>query len=79
MTLKVDEELKKLTILFNEKTVVLSTLQRKKVINFATSDFEDFMKPAAVARLELIDTETLLTVMVVVPAALENGKNLSND
>lgn len=74
MASKVDEELKKLTLLYNEKTLVLSGLQRKKTINISTSDFEDFMKPAAVARLELINTDTLLTIMVIVPTSLVNGK-----
>ena len=73
MTAKVDEELKKLSLLYNEKTLTLSTLQRKKTVNVSTSDFEDFMKPAAVARLELMNSETLLTVMVVVPNSLEKG------
>lgn len=77
MAAKVDEELKKLSLLYNEKTLSLSTLQRKKVVNVTTSDFEDFMKPMAVARLELLNSETLLTVMVIVPASLENGKTLS--
>jgi hypothetical protein len=70
---KVDEELKKLSTLYNEKNLALSALQRKKTINLVTSDFEDFLKPAAAARIEVVDTETLLTVMVVVPKALENG------
>ena len=62
MAAKVDEELKKLAGLYNEKNLNLSTLQRKKTVNLATSDFEDFMKPAAVAKLDLFSTETLLTV-----------------
>jgi V-ATPase subunit C len=74
MAAKVDEELKKLSVVYNEKTLAASTLQRKKTINISTSDFEDFMKPALVARLELLESESLLTVMVVVPAALEKGR-----
>ena len=74
MASKVDEELKKLSLLYNEKTLALSTLQRKKTVNVSTSDFEDFMKPTAVARLELLNSETLLTIMVVVPASLEKGE-----
>ena len=73
MAAKVDEELKKLSTLYNEKNLNLSALQRKKTINLSTSDFEDFMKPTTVAKLELINTETLLTVMVVVPNAVEKG------
>jgi V-type H+-transporting ATPase subunit C len=72
MAAKVDEELKKLSALYNEKNLYLSGLQRKKTVNLATSDFEDFLKPAQVAKLELLNTETLLTVMVVVPSAIEN-------
>lgn len=74
MAARDDEDLKKLAIKYNEKTLVLSTLQRKKTINVSTSDFEDFMKPGSVARLDLIDSETLLTVMVVVPLSLEKGE-----
>ena len=72
MAAKVDEELKKLSAMYNEKNLNLSSLQRKKTVNLTTSDFEDFLKPTAVAKLELLNTETLLTVMVVVPAAIEN-------
>jgi len=72
MTAKVDEELKKLAALYNEKNLNLSALQRKKTVNLSTSDFEDFLKPTAVAKLDLLNTETLLTVMVAVPQALEN-------
>jgi hypothetical protein len=75
MAAKVDEELKKLSTLYNEKNLALGTLQRKKTINLTTSDFEDFLKPTAVSKIELVDTESLLTVMVVVPKALENGKS----
>jgi V-ATPase subunit C len=74
MAARDDEDLKKLAIKYNEKTLALSTLQRKKTINVSTSDFEDFMKPSSVARLDLIDSETLLTVMVVVPSSLEKGE-----
>ena len=74
MAAKVDEELKKLSVVYNEKTLAASTLQRKKTINISTSDFEDFMKPALVAKLELLQSESLLTVMVVVPVSLEKGR-----
>jgi hypothetical protein len=74
MAAKVDDELKKLSLLYNEKTLALSSLQRKKIINISTSDFEDFMSTSTVAKLELIKTDTLLTVMVIVPSSLENGK-----
>lgn len=72
MAAKVDDELKKLSSLYNEKNLNLSGLQRKKTVNLNTSDFEDFLKPTQVAKLELLNTETLLTVMVVVPSAIEN-------
>lgn len=71
---KVDEELKKLAALYNEKNLNLSALQRKKTINLSTSDFEDFLKPTTVAKLDIINTDTLATVMVVVPNAIENGE-----
>jgi V-ATPase subunit C len=73
MAAKVDEEVKKFSVMYNDKTLALSSLQRKKIVNISTSDFEDFMKPSSVSRLDLIDSDTLLTVMVVVPASLEKG------
>jgi hypothetical protein len=32
------------------------------------------MSTSVVAKLELIETDTLLTVMVIIPVSLENGK-----
>lgn len=74
---KIDDELKKMTALYNEKNLALSALQRKKVINLATSDFEDFLKPEAAARLEVLNMAALLTVFVVVPKAAEKSKYYS--
>lgn len=73
MASKVDEELKSLSTMYTEKNLLLGNTKRKKVINLTTSDFEDFLKPEDVARLDMVDTENLLTVMVVVPKALEQG------
>ena len=70
---KTDEELKKLVLLYNDKNLLLSSLQRKKTINFQTSDFEDFLKPEKVARIDILKTSTLYTVFVVVPKTLEKG------
>lgn len=77
MAAKVDEEVKKFSVMYNDKSLALSSLQRKKIVNISTSDFEDFMKPSSVSRLDLIDSDTLLTVMVVVPASLEKGTRKS--
>lgn len=55
----------------------MSTLQRKKIINLFTSDFEDFMTPEYVARMDLLraDGEKILeTVMVISPKSLEQGR-----
>lgn len=70
---KIDDELKKLTVLYNEKNLALSSLLRKKTINLATSDFEDFLKPDLIAKLEILDTSSLQTVFVVVPKSLHKG------
>ena len=64
--------------MYNDKNVLLSSLQRKKTINLGTSDFEDFLKPERVAKLEILDTLNLATVFVVVPKALQAGKLLSD-
>lgn len=74
---KVDEELKKLASNFTDKNLQLSTLQRKKVINLYSSDFEDFLIPEQVARLEILRADTvekvLETVMIVFSKSLEPG------
>lgn len=71
---KIDDELKKLSVLFNEKNNSLSTLQRRKVINFATSDLEDFVKPEKYASLQIINSASLLTVFVVVSKSAQRGR-----
>ena len=81
MAAKVDEELKKLSTAYSEKTLLLSTLQRKKTINLLTSDFEDFLTPEFVARMDILKAEgekILETIMVICPKSLENGKFLSS-
>ena len=81
MAAKVDEELKKLSTAYSEKTLLLSTLHRKKTINLLTSDFEDFLTPEFVARMDILKAEgekILETIMVICPKSLENGKFLSS-
>lgn len=73
MSSKVDDELKSLTGNYTEKNLTLAAVKRKKQVNLTTSDFEDFLTPEAVAKLDLLNTENLLTVMVVVPKPLEAG------
>ena len=70
-TAKADDELKKLASSYNEKQLSYSTLQRRKIINMSLSEFEDFLTTEEVARLELIDSDTLLTVTVAVPIAID--------
>lgn len=74
---KVDEELKKLASNLTDKNLQLSTLQRKKVINLYSSDFEDFLTPEQVARLEILRADTiekvLETVMIVFSKSLDAG------
>lgn len=71
MVAKVDDELKKLSISYNEKTQALSAVQRKKTTNLITSDLEDFMTPEQVNRFEFLNTEYLLTLLAVIPSANE--------
>lgn len=73
----VDEELKKLTTVYAEKSQFLAACQRKKQVNLTTSDFEDFLTPQMVANIGAIDSEYMLTLMCVVPASSEQG-SLSN-
>ena len=70
---KVDDELKKLAIGYNEKVQTLSAVQRKKTTNLVTSDLEDFLSVETVNSNEFLDSEYLLTVLCVVPGANENG------
>lgn len=78
MAAKVDEELKNLSLSCNEKSLAYSNLLRRKTINLVTSDFEDFLTPEKVSKLDIIHANPdhfhfLETVMVVVPKALEAG------
>lgn len=68
---KVDDELKKLSVSYNEKVQTLGAVQRKKVTNLVTSDLEDFLTVEAVNNNEFLDSEYLLTVLVVVPGQTE--------
>eukprot|EP00607_Mallomonas_marina_P010101 CAMPEP_0182419166 /NCGR_PEP_ID=MMETSP1167-20130531/3566_1 /TAXON_ID=2988 /ORGANISM="Mallomonas Sp, Strain CCMP3275" /LENGTH=387 /DNA_ID=CAMNT_0024593831 /DNA_START=227 /DNA_END=1390 /DNA_ORIENTATION=- len=71
MVAKVDEELKKLSISYGEKTQALSAVQRKKTTNLITSDFEDFLTPDQINKHEFLNTEFLVTLVVIVPSAIE--------
>jgi V-ATPase subunit C len=78
MAAKDDDDLKKLSSSFQEKQVGLGTLQRKTQVNLQTSDLEDFLTPAQVSKSNLLPLSdsadsTLLTVLVVMPRALEAG------
>jgi hypothetical protein len=79
MAAKVDEELKKVSTTYQEKQLTIATLLRKKNINISTSDFEDFIEPAMHAKFNIIPNEqdgTIVTMMVIVPKALETGKRI---
>ena len=73
MSTKIDDELKSLVGNYTEKNLGLAAIKRKKQINLTTSDFEDFLSPEDVAKLDLINTEHLITITVVVPKNLEAG------
>lgn len=70
---KIDEDLKTLSASYTEKSLALANTKRKKIINLATSDLEDFLSPRDMSRIDLLDTEHLLTVFVVVPLSIEPG------
>ena len=75
LVVRIDEELKKYSSEYAEKNIQISTLQRKRVINMNTSDFEDFLKPEQVASMGDFEDGSfaLQTVVVVVPRSLERG------
>ncbi len=78
MVTKVDEDLKTLSTTYTEKSLTETNAIRKRTVNLMTSDFEDFLKPEDVAKMDPIDTENMLTVAVVVPKALEQGMKILN-
>lgn len=75
---KTEEELKMLSTSYTEKNLALAAAKRRQIINLATSDFEDFLTPEKVAKIDVQNTENLLTLMVVVPKSLETGKCYSS-
>ena len=75
MITKVDDDLKLLVNTYTEKSISLSTIKRKKNINLITSELEDFLEPKHILLIDPINTENLLTLLVIVPKALESGKN----
>lgn len=70
---KAEEELKLLSTNYSDKNLALAAAKRRQVINLTTSDFEDFLTPEMIAKLDVQNSEHLLTVMVVVPKSLEQG------
>jgi predicted amidophosphoribosyltransferase len=73
MITKVDDDLKLLVNAYTEKSISLSTIKRKKNINLITSELEDFLEPKHILLIDPINTENLLTLLVIVPKALESG------
>ena len=67
----VDMELKRLNTSLSEKIQALTALQRKKVINLNTSDFEDFLSDDDMNKAEVVNSDFLLTVGLIVSAANE--------
>ncbi len=49
-------------------------MQRKKTTNLVTSDLEDFLSVETVNSNEFLDSEYLLTLLVVVNSQTEKGK-----
>lgn len=62
---------------YTDKNLALAAAKRRKVINLSTSDFEDFLTPEMIAKIDVQNTESLLTVMVVVPKSAQEGNNIS--
>ena len=72
----VDEELKKLGTVLAEKQQALSSFERRKTVNFSTSEFEDFLPQTLVATMDIVDTDSLVTMMCVMPTAIEAGMQM---
>ena len=79
MVAKVDDELKKLSISYNEKVQHLSAVQRKKTTNLVTSDLEDFLPADTPSKFEFVNSEYLVTILVVVPGQSEAGEGLTEE
>lgn len=75
---KTEDELKMLSSSFQDKTVALAAAKRRKVVNLSTSDFEDFLKPEDLAKVDFLNTDHLLTITAVVPKASETGTHPSS-
>lgn len=71
MANKLDDELKLLINSYNEKLLNYTTNKKKKVINLSVNNFEDFLKPNDIKNINIMNSEFLVTVMIVVPKALE--------
>lgn len=72
---KTEEELKSLTNTYTEKNLALTAAKRRQVINLTSSELEDFLTPEIIAKIDAQNTETLLTVLVVVPKNAEQGND----
>jgi V-type H+-transporting ATPase subunit C len=70
---KTDEELKVLGSTYSEKNLALAAAKRRQIINLSTSEFEDFLAPETIAKLDVLNTDNLLTVTIVVPKSAEQG------
>jgi V-type H+-transporting ATPase subunit C len=69
----IDEESKRLTATLGEKTQTLSLMQRKRLVNLSTSDFEDFLSIQEMNDIQCsrIDSDIFQTVAIAVPVNLE--------
>jgi len=69
---KIEEDLKVVANIYTDKSLALQTTKRKKVVNLVTSDLEDFLSPGAVGALDAMDSDNLISMLVVMPLALED-------
>lgn len=68
---RVDEELRTLSQSYQDRVQFLAALKRKKTANYATSDLEDFLEPSVIEQHEFLDTDHLVTLIVIVPRQAE--------
>lgn len=64
---KVEDELKQLTSVYSEKKQALSAMQRKRGGNLMVANLEEILTPDIVSERDFVNTEHLVTLVVIVP------------
>lgn len=73
-TSKIDDELKTLSLAYAEKQQLVGGLKRKKGGSLMSSSLEEVLTEEIIRGVEFLDTEFLVTLVVVVPKSSEQGR-----